>query len=344
MAANTKIEWAHHTFNPWIGCSKVSTGCQNCYAEHFLDKRLHSVKWGDNGTRVRTSEANWKKPLQWDKAAAAAGQRHRVFCASLADIFEDRAELEPWRQDLLELIYQTKNLDWLVLTKRPDFALEWLGGSSGAGLAILEDMPHLWLGTSVENQEQADKRIDQLLQIPAQVRFLSIEPLLSSVDLSPWIPAGANMPTHFSTYTSEKAQAQYFDGLARSIYISRLEIGIDWVIVGGESGPNARPMHPNWARTLRDQCAAANIPFLFKQWGEFTPFDHWPEEAATAFVYGVNIDGRSEQAWMQHCASQPGWEPVVHVGKKTAGRLLDGIEHNAFPSDPLATLPLCGEK
>jgi protein gp37 len=123
MAENSNIEWTHHTFNPWIGCTKVSDGCKNCYAENLMDKRYGRVKWGPQGTRVRTSEANWKKPLKWNREAEAKGERHRVFCASLADVFEDKPdqpEMEQWRLELLELIIKTPYLDWLLLTKRPE--------------------------------------------------------------------------------------------------------------------------------------------------------------------------------------------------------------------------------
>lgn len=117
---NTKIEWADHTFNPWIGCTKVSDGCKHCYAEHLMDTRLGRVKWGPQGIRQRTSAAYWRYPLKWNKRLEGTGRRERVFCASLADVFEDRPELEEWRQDLYHLISETPNLDWLLLTKRPE--------------------------------------------------------------------------------------------------------------------------------------------------------------------------------------------------------------------------------
>lgn len=258
---NSKIEWTDHTFNPWIGCTKVSDGCKHCYAEAQQDKRYGRVQWGPQGKRIRTAAANWRKPLKWDREAKAAGKRARVFCSSLADVFEekpDQPEIDEWRSDLFELISSTPNLDWLLLTKRPENvrkAWHW---------ELMGYPPNVWIGTSVENQEQADKRIPALLEIPAAVRFLSMEPLLGQV---------------------------YIDQLPR----------IDWVIVGGESGQNARPMHPYWARYIRNQCQAVGVPFFFKQWGEWQP---------------------------RHTLNG---EKMFRVGKHAAGRLLDGHEWNEFP-------------
>lgn len=286
MAANTKIEWADHTFNPWVGCSKVSAGCANCYAEEMMDKRYGRAQWGDNGTRVRTSDANWKKPLQWNKAAAAAGERHRVFCASLADVFEDRDELKSWRDDLFRLILATPNLDWLLLTKRPENVRRMMPFHN-----CELPLPNVWIGTSVENQEQADKRIPELLMIPAKVRFLSIEPLLGQVDLKLWQSEG--LPIDAEPFR-ERADL------------------LHWVIVGGESGRDARPMHPDWVRSIRDQCQAADVPFFFKQWGEFSPYVKVVEGNT---IIDKELDGGH----------------VTRVGKHAAGRKLDGQIHDAVP-------------
>ena len=178
---NSKIEWCHHTFNPWIGCAKVSQGCANCYAEELMDTRYGRANWGVDGTRVRTSDAYWRKPLAWNRKARIEGVRYRVFCASLADVFEDREDLEEWRDDLFNLISATPNLDWLLLTKRPENVNRIVGESRGDCYWIEESAGkgngNIWIGTSVENQEQADKRIPELLKIPARVRFLSMEPL-----------------------------------------------------------------------------------------------------------------------------------------------------------------------
>lgn len=284
MGENSSIEWCDHTFNPWMGCTKVSVGCQHCYAEAQMDHRYGKVKWGPQGTRVRTAAANWKKPLVWNKKAQLEGRRYRVFCASLADVFEDRPELVAWRADLFDLIAKTPNLDWLLLTKRPENIMPMLI-EAGRGFQDLPD--HIWIGCSVENQEQADKRIPELRKVPAKVLFISCEPLLSMLNL---------------------------DGLAYEAagpeWAGSNKL-IDWVIAGGESGPNARPMNPAWARSLRDQCVAAGIAFHFKQWGEYVSVS----EVEGDGFHHYFADGRT----------------VRKVGKKAAGRLLDGVEWNEMP-------------
>lgn len=249
--AISKIEWTDYTFNPWIGCTKVSDGCKNCYAETLMDKRYGRVKWGVQGVRILTSIPNWHNPRKWNKAAKESNTRARVFCASLADVFEikpDQPEMDVWRSDLFNLISITPHLDWLLLTKRPENVNELIERATGFSDAETWFFanPNIWIGTSVENQEQADIRIPHLLNIPAKIRFLSCEPLLGRIDLSLAIE-------HDST-----------DGFPDHVHIQNGML--DWVIVGGESGPNARPMHPNWARSIRDQCRAAGTPFFFKQW------------------------------------------------------------------------------
>jgi protein gp37 len=242
---NSNIEWCDHTFNPWIGCTKVSPGCANCYAEAQQDHRYHRVKWGKHQARKPTSDTYWKQPLKWDRKAKALGVRKRVFCASLADVFDTEVS-DVLRHLLFELIYKCQNLDWLILTKRPQKAVDFLGGTSGAGLAaFVHNFPNVWMGVSVEDQIRADERIPELLKIPAKVRFLSMEPLLGPVDVS----------RYFDCDTISGCSDDWFFH------------PINWVIVGGESGTDAREMKPEWAQSLRDQCQAAEIPFLFKQWG-----------------------------------------------------------------------------
>ncbi len=314
---NSKIEWTNHTFNPWIGCTKVSDGCKNCYAESLMGKRLKRVKWGVTGTRVRTSEAYWKQPIKWNRKAEKSGKRAKVFCASLADVFEDKLdqpEMNEWRDGLFALIDATPHLDWLLLTKRPenikrlwpfgwyDYSMSW---------------DNIWIGTSVENQEQADKRIPELLKIPARVRFLSIEPLLEKVLLdngeTSWLACnGTNMSGIEEIHECCESYA----------IIGEHFRGIDWVIVGGESGPNARPMDPDWARGIRDQCEDASVPFFFKQWGEFRP-NSFPDIAdGPPFLHRFS-DG------LEH--------GFVKVGKQKAGRLLDGREWSEFPNVMIET-------
>lgn len=266
---NSKIEWTDHTFNPWMGCQKVSDGCKNCYAETLMDHRYGKVKWGPTGTRQRTSEANWRKPLQWNKQAKALGIRHRVFCASLADVFEDNPQLIDWRIELFRLIEQTPNLDWLLLTKRPENVNRMIEACTWASDACMWlSINEPWIGTSVENQEQADKRIPELMAIPAKVKFLSMEPLLGPVDL--W---GANYRNPSGGLTGA---------------ITSWGNGVNWVIAGGESGKGARPMQTEWVQAIKRDCAAANVPFFFKQgsaanWPDYKNFATFGDLAVRQF-------------------------------------------------------------
>ena len=230
---NSKIEWTHHTFNPWIGCTKVSPGCLHCYAETLMDTRYGRVKWGKGRPRSRTAADNWRKPKQWNKAAEGASERPRVFCASLADWLDDEVPRE-WQTDLLRLIQATPNLDWLMLSKRPqnwesvmtnalldgvDMVHEWVNGRPPA---------NVWVGTSAEDQTRWDERMPLLMDIPASVRFVSAEPLVGRIHMG--------------------------------------ELRPDWLIVGGESGLGARPMEREWVEHLCDQCDDRTA-FHFKQWG-----------------------------------------------------------------------------
>jgi protein gp37 len=230
MAENSKIEWTHHTFNPWIGCTKVSPGCANCYAETLMDTRYGRVQWGKGKPRSRTAADNWRKPKQWNKAAT--GERQRVFCASLADWMDDEVPIE-WLQDLLAVIDDCKNLDWLLLTKRPENIyprmMAAMNGNFDRLRTFAEHMPHVWLGTSAEDQQRWDSRLLSLTPIKASVHFVSAEPLLGPIDMGAFTP--------------------------------------DWLIVGGESGPGARPMESAWVEALRDQANERGTGYHFKQWG-----------------------------------------------------------------------------
>jgi protein gp37 len=284
MAENTKIEWTTHTFNPWRGCTKVSDGCTNCYAETMSGRNPKTLGvWGKYGTRVVASESMWKQPLKWDKAAAEAGERHRVFCASLADVFEgnDTMPEASWdavhsaRNRLFNLIADTPNLDWLLLTKRPENVMDvLLGFGKGAAENLNRSHPNIWIGTSVEDQKTADERIPHLLQIPAKVRFLSMEPLLGPVNLpgfgskESWCPRCQKIVLDLlsSPHESEVHQdlpASFDPGkCCASVYDL-----IHWVIVGGESGPKARPFDISWARSIVEQCKSASVPVFVKQLG-----------------------------------------------------------------------------
>jgi len=232
MAQNSSIEWTDHTFNPWWGCSKVSPACDHCYAELWAKRMGHSV-WGRTAERRFFSEHHWREPLVWNEEAQADGKRRRVFCASMADVFERRSELNAERLRLWELIGETPWLDWLLLTKRPQNIQDMVPWSR-------KWPANVWLGTTVESQVFAEKRLPFLLRHPAAIRFLSCEPLLGPLELSKWFDKPGFYP-------------------------------IDWVIAGGESGPSCRPMHPDWATKILHQCKEATVPFHFKQWGHWVP-------------------------------------------------------------------------
>ena len=214
MGGSTKIAWCDSTWNPWIGCTNVSPGCDHCYAE-ALAKRTGFAKWG-NHPRRRTSPAYWKQPLTWNRAAEKAGVRRRVFCASMADVFDNQVD-PAWRCDLWDLIYATPELDWLVLTKRPQNIAGMLPVKAKGALADLGDgWPNVWLGTTVEDRTHGRRRAWDLAQIPAVVRFWSVEPLLE--DLGDC------------------------DSLCLRDTATDGRPAVSWCIVGGESGPGAQPM------------------------------------------------------------------------------------------------------
>lgn len=247
MGKNSHIEWTHHTFNPWWGCAKVSPACENCYAEAWA-KRVGNKVWGTKAPRRFFGDDHWREPLKWNAEAERLGVRYRVFCASMADVFENRADLNDARTRLWELIDATPNLDWLLLTKRPEHVAKlakW--GNSWPD--------NVWLGTTVENQEWADKRMPHLLAVPAKTRFLSCEPLLGSIDLSAYVTKGQKPQIH-------------------------------WIITGGESGPHSRPMNPEWVRGLRDFCRKTKIAFHFKQWGHWAPAELLTKEQKNVIVVG----------------------------------------------------------
>lgn len=303
MAKQTEsgISWCDYTFNPWIGCTKVSPACDNCYAAQFGQR--FGIDWGAGKPRKRTSPSNWFQVVRWNRRAeiqfnAWQGFKKeypvsdeeliergfvkptppRVFCASLADVFDNEVPLS-WRADLFELIANTPFLDWMLLTKRIVNVAKFIKDDHSIGAALIND--NVSLGITVCNQEEADRDIPKLLSVPAHKRFLSIEPMLGKINF------------RWNTDLILKATGEkYREYLDRTGSINEYEAlkKLDLIIVGGESGQNARPMHPDWARSISDQCNEAGVDFHFKQWGEF------------------NSNGE-------------------RVGKKAAGRLLDGIEH-----------------
>jgi protein gp37 len=351
MGETTGISWCDHTFNPWIGCAKVAPECAHCYAQTYGNR--FGVEWGANEGRRRTSASNWRDPLKWDKAAKRDGVRRRVFCASLADVFDDHADLGGWREELFQLIERCSNLDWLLLTKRPENMRRM------APESWRERWPsHVWAGTSAGTQRTADRAIPLLLQVPAAVRFVSCEPLLGPIDFRGWgndAPrVDPSAPYKWANYQWEEWIPQELrtlvedfwqeswgrgpaawlrdhavqmvprtgarvtlnsdrdggwlttDKMASSGTTGRYvhmwnNIGrvvaddgtvhctagghgsgwfshwlqsdgsyrseIDWVIVGGESGHNARPCNVEWIRSIVRQCKAAGVPAFVKQLG-----------------------------------------------------------------------------
>lgn len=232
MAENSGISWTDNTFNPWIGCTKVSPACDFCYAETW-DNRFKGERWGPKAARTRTKIQNWNKVRKWNKAAVETGIKTIVFTASLADIFDNHRTIEQaWRDDFWALVRETPALSWMLLTKRPQNIARYLPADWGKGYA------NVALGASAENQEETDRRVPVLLGIPAVCRFLSMEPLLGPVQ----VPAGA--------LAADK---------------------ISYLIAGGESGSLARATHPDWIRSVRDQAIDTGVGFHFKQWGEHGP-------------------------------------------------------------------------
>lgn len=261
MGADSKIEWTHHTFNPWWGCVKVSPGCAHCYADTFA-KRVGQRVWGPDAPRRFFGDKHWREPLKWNRDAATAGVRRRVFCASMADVFEDRSDLVEPRERLFRLIEQTPHLDWLLLTKRPENIRPMLSFQQAGPI------DNIWLGTTVEDQERADERIPHLLAAPAAVHFLSVEPLLGPVNLLRRFRVSEDTTVEPLTGVYEVTH-EPCPNLTHGGGMQVVPGGprIDWVIVGGESGPGARPMHPSWAVSVVEQCREAGTPCFFKQAG-----------------------------------------------------------------------------
>ncbi|MEU5298029.1 phage Gp37/Gp68 family protein [Streptomyces umbrinus] len=301
----------------WWGCARISPGCRNCYAADNARRWGHDV-FHLGGERRMLSDAYWRKPLKWNREAQQTGIPRRVFCASMADVFEDHPQVTTARVRLWQFIEQTPWLRWQVLTKRPE---------NIATMAPWGDTwpDHVWIGTSVEDQQRADERIPLLLQVNASVRFLSCEPLLGPVWISDYMwqaCACCEGEGH------DEACARCGDSHCESGHIRKL----DWVIVGGESGRGARPMAPQWATNLRDQCKQNRVPYFFKQWGEWAPSGQIAiggKRPGRALV-GEPVDGLGHRTEM------------VRLGKGKAGRLLDGQSHDAVPPLVPTRATTCG--
>jgi len=343
--ADSRIEWTDATWNPVTGCTRASEGCDNCYAV-VMTKRLEAmgqekyaglVNLGKNHFNgvVRTHEDALLLPLTWKKP-------RQIFVNSMSDLFHKDVPFE-FIDKVFAVMALCPQHVFQVLTKRPDRMAEYLNDrlQPGAGetvgadrrsfisaecYRILEEggecdpdkdanwteagshrrmgwawpLPNVWIGSSVEDQVAADERIPHLLKCPAAVRFLSCEPLLGPVDLA---------LTRSDRVAHVLKSSSSFPGFAST---GKKESLIHWVICGGESGHKARPMHPDWARSLRDQCQAARVPFFFKQWGEFAPGDQIPP--------AHSLDPQRPSGF------------TYRVGKKAAGRLLDGRTWDEVPS------------
>ena len=360
MAEYTAISWCDHTVNFWWGCEKVSPACANCYAERE-DARWHirtyrqtgnwegfsegvhgkGMHWGPDAPRLLRAERARQEAFRYQRRAVKEGRRFRVFTNSMSDFFEDRSDLDAARLEALDVIRQTPNLDWLILTKRPESVLGLLSKADddcfvGTGEQVRLDLgdwihawligappANVWLGTTAEDQERADQRIPALLQAPAAVRFLSCEPLLGPLSFRWESWAHKATGETYRQYLERNGRIDQYEALRK----------FDWVIVGGESGPKARPMHPDWVRLLRDQCAEAGVPFHFKQWGEWSPEGPLDTRIQCAIDYrGRTAKGGLRQNFPPAASSADIWHHLYRVGKARAGRLLDGIEHNAFPT------------
>ncbi len=376
---NTNIEWTDHTINFWWGCTKVSPACQHCYAESVakvFGKRLFGQvpQWGAGKPRFERLQAARKEALKIQRQSARRDletrvmkqnrldvqfpdryntlqRRPRVFVNSMSDWLDDEVPIE-WLAFLLETLSLCPDVDFQLLTKRPEnwqprlnkvsqcYDLTTEAGKKawgfGAEWYIARQAPaNLWIGTTVENQEQADKRIPALLQIPAQVRFLSCEPLLGAVDLS---LKDGDPQSPFARFDALRGVHTFNDGETGEVpYPSS---AIHWVIAGGESGGPARPMHPDWVRRLRDQCAAAGVPFFFKQWGEWCPATaEFGVEGSVMPDNGIMPCGK-RATWIGsdgrlQVPSSKGLDDgafaMARMGKDHTGRLLDGVLHDAFP-------------
>lgn len=330
MKKKSSITWTDATWNPVTGCTKVSAGCKNCYAEREVEgrwaKNPKSVFFGRVFADVQMHENQLMAPMRWKKP-------QRIFVCPRADLFHESVSFEfiDWIFAVMALCHQHT---FQVLTKRPERMLEYMARHTldGAMVRAARDvltttmpmpkghqiqpfqwpLPNIWLGVTAENQETANERIPLLLQTPAAVRWVSVEPMLGAVDLRLWLGIDRRSPT-----------APWERG--------GINQGIDWIVCGGESGPNARPMHPDWARALRDQCAAAGVSFLFKQWGEWAPHQARAGgdeggDLRRGYVQYLQGDGRDPDGHFRK-----GDAAVARVGTKAAGRLLNGVLHDSYP-------------
>ena len=317
--SKTKIQWSEYSWNPISGCSPVSEGCRNCFAARMAATRLRDhpryaglATFSDGRARwtgeVRLNHDVLRQPLRWRKS-------RRVFIASMSDLFHEGVPT-PFIADIWDIMAEAYQHTFQILTKRADrlpevfhYLAKWKNYKT--------PLPNVWLGVSVENQAAADERIPWLLQTPAAVWFVSVEPMLEAVNL------------HLSSMSADgyRMLSRWYgpDGFDKTGSQPELEQReLDWVICGGESGPGARPMHPDWARSLRDQCQAAGVPFFFKQWGAWFPRSQWEHSPELVLPDDDYMTGKDIYYFK-------GGETMHRVGKKRAGHLLGGRAWQEFP-------------
>ncbi|WP_137803430.1 phage Gp37/Gp68 family protein [Caulobacter sp. 3R27C2-B] len=370
MADGTAIEWTDATWNPIIGCSVVSPGCTNCYAMRLAGTRLrnHPTRQGLtietkagpvwNG-KVRLNEDELRAPLRWKRP-------RNIFVCAHADLFADQVS-DRWIDKVFATMIDAPQHTYQVLTKRPARAKAYIEALPERRRAwdchsALDNaawpLPNLHLGVSVEDQARADERIPILLETPAAKRWISAEPLLGAIDLTAFEygPPIGNAPT-YADYLQGRLWMPEGSWSGRGYtangrtYVD-LTLRLDWVVVGGESGPGSRPMHPDWVRQIRDDCAAAGVPFLFKQWGNWMPVSQMPDGMSDDLYHpppARDPEGirrcKVANTVLNRDGHQPKWNDPTHyrhgegsmlmfeVGKKAAGRLLDGVEHNGMPGE-----------
>ena len=378
MSIESSIEWTDSTWNPVRGCSRVSRGCEHCYAEGVA-RRFNGpglpygglVRIGSDGKphewngNIRFVEEHLLDPLKWGQMRVTktdmggkqieTARPRRIFVNSMSDLFHENVTDE-MRDRIFAVMALCPQHIFQVLTKRPERMLAYLTGNDVGGGILRQllkfgdsgckasiggrwPLPNVWLGVSVEDQPTADARIPLLLQTPAAVRFISAEPLLGPVDLAALNAAALDRATRIGggdpldegwSYTCLETGDLYFGGPGDISDGPTRDTRIDWIIVGGESGPNARSMHPDWPRSLRDQCAKSGVPFFFKQWGEWGPYRNDQNQ------YGSPALVQTEAGYKKRCAhvqvAPDGmYAYMQRVGKKAAGHLLDGVAHHAFP-------------
>lgn len=353
----TKIEWTDATWNPVTGCSPVSAGCRNCYAARMA-KRLRGRAGypADDPFRVTLHPDKLDAPLHWRKP-------RRVFVCSMGDLFHDDVPFD-FLDQIFAVMALTPQHTYQLLTKRPErmkaYLLHIQPENEATGMPALDryervwsemtrslggynyskpegwPLPNVWEGITAENQETADERIPVLLQTPAAVRFVSVEPMLGPVDVSPYLE-GSCLPREHDYDDSPVGYVPcaVCDGFM-PLHESEHRPGLDWVIVGGETGPGARPMHPDWVRKVRDDCQAAGVPFFFKGWGAWATCP--PDNAGNRRMVLLGQDGRTygegqgREGWADPDAP-PGAKWLARLGPKLTGRQLDGREHNEYPKE-----------